>query len=238
MEETRTDGADARPSAERTTVALLGGAAALAALAALAGPAAWEFFSDGGNVERWVNSWGPFAPAAMAALVAAQIVVAVLPGEPVELAAGYLFGFAEGTAICLLGGALGTLAVLALTKSMGARVARAFFSEQQLGRLSWIRESRRFELLMLVVFLIPGTPKDALTYVAGLSSCRGWRILAIATVGKIPSIATSTLAAGFASEGQWAAAAATAALTLASVAVGAAVYRRMADGKRVDRPPD
>lgn len=121
---------------------------------------------------------------------------------------------------------------------MGARVARAFFSEQQLGRLSWIRESRRFELLMLVVFLIPGTPKDALTYVAGLSSCRWWRILAIATVGKMPSIATSTLAAGLASEGQWAAAAATAALALASVAVGAAVYRRMADGRRAERLPD
>lgn len=34
------------------------------------------------------------------------------------------------------------------------------------------------------------------------------------------------------------AAAATAALTLASVAVGAAVYRRMADGKRAERLPD
>lgn len=56
------------------------------------GPSLWSFFTDGDAVRAWVDAQGPLAPVAMGALVVAQIVVAVLPGEPVELAAGYLFG--------------------------------------------------------------------------------------------------------------------------------------------------
>ena len=160
----------------------------------------------------------------MAGLVTAQIVVAVLPGEPVELAAGYLFGFWEGTAICLAGGLVGTLVATALTRALGMRLVRAFFLAEQLEGVSWLRDSRRFELVMLVVFLIPGTPKDVLTYVAGLTTCPWWRIAAITTVGRVPSIVTSTLAAGFASSGNWVAAGVTLVATVALAGAGAAAY--------------
>lgn len=201
-------------------------AVALALLAALVafGPRLWAFFSDGRAVQEWVDAQGPLAPVAMAALVVAQIAIAVLPGEPVELAAGYLFGFWEGTAICLAGSLVGTIIVTTLVRVLGMRVARAFFSAEQLEGVSWLRDSRRFELVMLVVFLIPGTPKDVLTYVAGLTTCPWWRIAAIATIGRIPSIVTSTLAAGFASSGNWAAAGVTLAATVVLAGAGAAAY--------------
>lgn len=191
------------------------------------GPQLWAFFTDGAAVQTWVDAQGPLAPVAMGSLVVAQIVVAVLPGEPVELAAGYLFGFWEGTAICLLGGLVGTLAVTTLVRALGMRVVRALFSAEQIEGVAWLKDSRRFELLMLVVFLIPGTPKDVLTYAAGLTACPWWRIAAIATVGRIPSIVTSTLAAGFASQGNWAAAGITLAVTVALVGAGAGAYALM-----------
>ena len=75
-----------------------------------------------------------------------------------------------------------------------------------------------------LLFLIPGTPKDVLTYVAGLTTCPWWRIAAIATIGRIPSIVTSTLAAGFASSGNWAAAGVTLGATVVLAGVGAAAY--------------
>ena len=209
-------------------VAATGALATLAlALGVAYGPELWGFFADGDAVRAWADAQGPLAPVAMGALVVAQIVIAVLPGEPVELAAGYLFGFWEGTAVCLAGGLVGTLAVTALVRALGMRAVRAFFSAEQLEGVSWLRDSARFELLLLVVFLIPGTPKDVLTYVAGLTDCRWWRIAAIATVGRIPSVVTSTLAAGFASQGDWVAAGATLAATVALVGAGAAAYAAM-----------
>lgn len=220
--ETRPDGSGRR----RVRVALAATAVALAALAAgvTLGPGLWGFFSNGEAVRAWVDAQGALAPVAMGALVVAQIVVAVLPGEPVELAAGYLFGAWEGTVICLLGGLVGTLVVTALVRTLGMRVVRLFFSAEQVEGVSWLRDSARFELVMFLVFLIPGTPKDVLTYVAGLTPCRWWRVAAIATVGRIPSVVTSTLAAGFASQGNWAAAVATLVVTLALVGAGGGAY--------------
>lgn len=208
--------------------ACIGGAAlfALLIIAALAiwGPSLWRFFSNGEAVKAWVDAQGHWAPLAMAALVVAQIVIAVLPGEPVELAAGYLFGFWEGTAICLAGGLAGTLVVTALVRLLGMRIVRRLFSTKKLESISWLHDSQRFELLMFIVFLIPGTPKDVLTYAAGLTTCPWWRIAAITTVGRIPSIITSTLAAGFASSGNWTAAIVTVAVTLVLVAMGSSAY--------------
>ena len=212
-----------RPRAAAVIAASAGVLLALTALVAL-GPDLWAFFTNGAAVQAWVDAQGALAPAAMGALVVAQIVVAVLPGEPVELAAGYLFGFWEGTAICLLGGLVGTLLVMALVRTLGMRVVHLFFSAEQLEGVAWLRDSKRFELVMLLVFLVPGTPKDVLTYAAGLTDCPWWRVAAIATVGRIPSVVTSTLAAGFASQGAWGAAGVTVAVTLALVGAGGAVY--------------
>ena len=77
---------------------------------------------------------------------------------------------------------------------------------------------------MFAVFLIPGTPKDVLTYAAALTECPWWRIAAITTIGRVPSIVSSTLAAGFAADGNWALVAVTAGVTVALAVVGAAVY--------------
>lgn len=224
MAEGKCRGRGARGGRALAAAGCVAAAALLIAAAVAWGPGLWSFFTDGDAVRAWVDAQGPLAPVAMGALVVAQIVVAVLPGEPVELAAGYLFGFWEGTAVCLAGGLVGTLAVTALVRALGMRAVRALFSAEQLEGVSWLRDSARFELLMLVVFLIPGTPKDVLTYVAGLTDCRWWRIAAIATVGRIPSVVTSTLAAGFASQGDWVAAGATLAVTVALVGAGAAAY--------------
>lgn len=215
-----------RRTMPRWIAAVAAAAVALAVLAAAVafGPRLWAFFSDGKAVQTWVDAQGPLAPVAMAGLVVAQIAVAVLPGEPVELAAGYLFGFWEGTAVCLAGSLVGTIAVTALVRLLGMRIVRAFFSAEQLDGVAWMRDSRRFELVMLIVFLIPGTPKDVLTYAAGLTTCPWWRIAAIATVGRIPSIVTSTLAAGFASSGNWVAAGVTLVATVALAGAGAAAY--------------
>lgn len=197
---------------------------ALGAAAIAYGPELFAFFADGPRLQAWVDAQGAFAPVAMVALITVQIVVAVLPGEPLELGAGYAFGFWEGTALCLVAGLIGAIIVVALVRTLGMRAIELFFPREKIDSMKWLQDSARFELLMFLCFLIPGTPKDIMTYIAGLTKCPLWRIALIATVGRIPSIVSSTMAAGFAAEGNWMATAAVMALTVVFVIAGVGVY--------------
>ncbi|MDO4443398.1 MAG: VTT domain-containing protein [Slackia sp.] len=196
----------------------------IAAAALAYGPDLFAFFADGQRVQAWVDAQGAFAPVAMVALITFQIVVAVLPGEPLELGAGYAFGFWEGTALCLVAGLIGAIIVVALVRMLGMRVIELFFSREKIASMKWLQDSARFELVMFLCFLIPGTPKDIMTYIAGLTKCPLWRIVLIATVGRIPSIVSSTMAAGFAADGNWMATAVVVALTVVFVLAGVGMY--------------
>ncbi|RDB64396.1 hypothetical protein C1878_00610 [Gordonibacter sp. 28C] len=209
-------------------VGLVGITAVLAALCVRFGPELLAFVSDAARFRAWVDETGVLGRALFVAANTAQVVFAFLPGEPLELAAGYAFGFWEGTLWCLVASALGTAIVMLLVRAFGMRVVGLFFPPEKITSMRWLRDARRFELLLFLVFLIPGTPKDLLTYVAGLGSSPVWRIVALTTVGRIPSVVSSTLAAGALGDGNYVVAGVTVAVTLALVGVGVLAYRRLA----------
>ena len=153
-----------------------------------------------------------------------QVLLAFLPGEPVELAMGYAFGEVEGTVLCLVAAASGTLLIWGVVRRWGRDVIVRLFGEDDLRRFSWLSNERRVGWTMLVVFLIPGTPKDFLTYFAGLTSMRLGQVLLIATFGRLPSILTSTIAASAAGEGAWVEVAAVLGVALALALLGALVW--------------
>lgn len=209
-------------------VALVVLTAGIGALWVLYGPELLAFVSDAPRFRAWVDETGALARVAFVVANMAQVVLAFLPGEPLELAAGYAFGFWEGTLWCLVASALGTTLVMLLVRSLGMRIVSLFFPPEKLASVKWLRDSRRFELLLFVVFLIPGTPKDLLTYVAGLGTSPVWRIVALTSVGRIPSIVSSTLAAGTFGDGNYLATALIVALTLVLAALGVIAYRKLA----------
>ncbi|WP_418255963.1 TVP38/TMEM64 family protein [Gordonibacter urolithinfaciens] len=202
--------------------------AALAALCVRFGPELLAFVGDAPRFRAWVDDAGALGRILFVAANMAQVVLAFLPGEPLELGAGYAFGFWEGTLWCLVASALGTALVMVLVRTFGMRLVGLFFPPDKIASVRWLRDARRFELLLFLVFLVPGTPKDLLTYVAGLGTSPIWRIVALTTIGRIPSIVSSTLAAGALGDGNYAVAAVTVVLTLALVAAGLVAYRRLA----------
>lgn len=219
-------------------VGLLAFTAGFAALCVRLGPEALAFVADAPAFRAWVNDAGVMSRIAFVAANMAQVVFAFLPGEPLELAAGYAFGAVEGTLLCLVASALGTAVVMMLVRTFGVRMVALFFPPEKISSLRWLRDSRRFELMLFLVFLIPGTPKDLLTYVAGLGKSSVGRIVAITTVGRIPSIVSSTLAAGAFGDGNYAGAAIVAVLTLVLVGIGLIAYRALAAREQSTTPDE
>jgi uncharacterized membrane protein YdjX (TVP38/TMEM64 family) len=126
-------------------------------------------------------------------MAALQVVFAVIPGEPVELGAGYTFGTVEGTVLCLAGDAAGTAVVFLFTKLFGIQLVEALVGREKLKAMRFLKSSRNLNMLVFLLLFIPGTPKDVLTYIIGLTPMKLTTFLIIASFARIPSVLTSTI---------------------------------------------
>ncbi|WP_138269300.1 TVP38/TMEM64 family protein [Anaerofustis stercorihominis] len=132
----------------------------------------------------------------MILIVTLQIFIAFIPGEPIELAAGYMFGSLWGTIICLIGSFLGTIVVYYLVKTFGSKVINLMFKKEQIKKVEGLFEKKKNLMWIFILFLIPGTPKDVMTYLVSLTNIKLYRWLIVTTIGRIPSIITSTFITG------------------------------------------
>lgn len=152
-----------------------------------------QFVQEPEKFRSWVDEQGVMAPVAFLGMLILQIIVAIIPGEPLEIAAGYAFGAVEGTLLCLFGSFLGRMAVFLLVRKFGTKAVEVFFPLDQLNELSFLQNKRRLTLWVFFLFFLPGTPKDLLAYIVGLTNLplKSWLI--ISAIAPIPSIITSTI---------------------------------------------
>lgn len=136
----------------------------------------------------------------------AQVILAILPGEPIEILAGICYGPIWGTVFLMISIFLITCAIYFLVKKYGKKFIYEFFPEEKVAKLEnskLFKEEKKIEMVMVILFLIPGTPKDLLVYLGGLLPIKTTRFLAISTLLRFPSIISSTILGSNILEGQW-----------------------------------
>ena len=126
-------------------------------------------------------------------MVVLQILAAIIPGEPLEIAGGYAFGAIEGTILCLIGGMVGSLLVILLVRHFGIRLVHVFFPPEKLENIGFLNSSPKRTVLFLLIIMIPGTPKDLLCYFVGLTDMKLPVLMVICTLGRLPAIVSSTI---------------------------------------------
>ena len=132
-----------------------------------------------------------------------QIVVAVIPGQPMEIVSGMLYGTWGGMILCLVGIFLGTLMVFLIVRKVGTDFMQLFFSKEKIDEIKnskLFKNPAKFEMLM---FIIPLLPKDIFIYIGGISPVRPKRFLAIATLARIPGLFVTVYAGNKLSEGSF-----------------------------------
>ena len=133
-----------------------------------------------------------------------QIVVAIIPGQPMEILAGALYGTFGGMIVALIGIFLGTALIFFLVRQYGIKFIELFFKEEEIEKIrnsKFFKNPAKFELLMLIIFAIPMLPKDIFVYIGALSPVRPKRFMAIATFGRIPGLFLTVYAGNKLSEG-------------------------------------
>ena len=198
-----------------------------AAVAWLIGKPLLQFVSEPEKFRQWVDSHGLLGPLAFLGMMLLQVFVAVIPGEPLEIGAGYTFGAVEGTLLCILGAAIGSTLVFLFVRRFGVRAVEVFISREKIHSLRFLQNTRRVHLFLLVAFLLPGTPKDVLCYVAGLTTLKLGPFILISSICRLPSIVTSTIGGSALGSGQWGMAAIVFAATLVISAIGLWIYKRI-----------
>ncbi len=185
-------------------------------------------FQQPEQFRAWVDAHGFRGRLAFIGMDMLQVVFAFLPGEPMELGAGYAFSTWEGTALCLIGDAAGTAIIFLLVKRFGIRMVETFVSREKLLSVSFLKDSERLNLLVFILFLIPGTPKDVFTYVLGLTPMTLGKVLLLTSVGRIPSVLTSTITGNALGMQDYRSAVWVYAITGVVSVAGILVYRRFA----------
>lgn len=186
-----------------------------------------QFVQEPDRFRAWVDQQGPLAPIAFVGMLILQIVVAVIPGEPLEIAAGYAFGAWNGTLLCLLGAFVGRTVVFLLVRRFGTMAVEVFFPLEKLQELKILQNKRRLTFWVFFLFFLPGTPKDVLCYITGLTDLplKSW--LLISAIAPIPSIVTSTIGGDALGMGNYAFAVLVFLLTGVISGLGLLIYRRI-----------
>lgn len=141
----------------------------------------------------WVDERGFWGKVLFVGMVMLQVIVAFIPGEPFELAAGYAFGAVWGTVLVWIGLVLGSTVVFLFVRKIGVKAVEVFFPRERIDSLRFLKDEKKLNAAAFLLFFIPGTPKDLLTYAAGLTKIRPLPWVLITSFARLPSIVTSTV---------------------------------------------
>ena len=199
-------------------------------------PLVTEFRTSPETFRAYVKSHGPWGPVVMMGIMALQVIVAVIPGEPFELAAGFVFGWFSGAIWCLAGAAIASTLVFLAVRKWGVKLVELFFSREKILNFSFLQNEKKLELLVFVLFLIPGSPKDLLTYLVGLTNMKLHTFLLLSTLARVPSVIASTVTGSLAQKENYVAALILFAVTLVISLICVLYYRRISQQEKDEEP--
>ena len=186
-----------------------------------------RFLEKPEDFQSWIDGFGVWGRLVFLGITIFQVLFAIIPGEPLELGAGYAFGFLEGTVLCMIATTLGGVLVFLLVKKFGVRLVEIFFPIEKINSLWFLRTEKRRNWITFLVFFIPGTPKDLLCYFVGLTDMKLGTWILISATARIPSIVTSTVSGASLGDRQYLAAVVVLSVTAFISAGGILIYRKM-----------
>lgn len=122
-----------------------------------------------------------------------QIVISIIPGQWIQIGAGYFYGVVVAYGISVIGAILGSVITYYIAKKLGRDAMYLFFKEEQIENLIKMLNSKKAMIIIFLIYLIPGVPKDLCNYAAGLSSMKFKPFLLVSILGRTPGMMGSII---------------------------------------------
>lgn len=152
-----------------------------------------DFMKDPASLSLWIDEAGIWGPIIFVLLNMVQVLLAIIPGGPFEVAAGALFGPWLGTLMCDVAMTLGGMLTFFFVRKFGMQFIELFVKKEEIESVRFLHTNEKSTSLLFLFFLFPGTPKDLMCYVVGLTDIKWTSWLIINFVGRFPAILLSAL---------------------------------------------
>lgn len=157
--------------------------ASMVVVLAAAGVLVWLAGPDVDGIRAWVEGFGWWAPVAFV-LAYAVLVVALVPGAALTLAAGLVFGAVGGTLLTLMGAILGATAAFWLARAAGRRAVERLAAGPVARVDGWLGEHGLMAVITLR--LVPLVPFSLSNWAAGVTAIRPRHFVVGTMVGIVP----------------------------------------------------
>ncbi len=116
-----------------------------------------------------------------------QVVIAVLPAEPIQVIAGISFGFLRGSAICLAGVIVGNTVIYILYRIYGDKM-RDFFEKNVEFDFESAKNSPKIALIVFILYFLPAIPYGLICFFTASMNVKYPKYILLTGLGAIPSI--------------------------------------------------
>jgi uncharacterized membrane protein YdjX (TVP38/TMEM64 family) len=164
---------------------------------------AFHFFLDRQRLKDFLDSLGVFSYLGFIVLQVFQVVAAPIPGEATGFLGGFLYGIPHGIFLSTVGLTLGSWLAFKISKIFGRPLVEKVIKKETIDRYDYLLHSKGL-VLIFVLFLFPGFPKDYLSYILGLGHMSTRAFLIVSTLGRFIGTAMLTLGGSYIRNGQFA----------------------------------
>jgi uncharacterized membrane protein YdjX (TVP38/TMEM64 family) len=179
------------------------------------------------DLKAMLSSYGSTGIVIFILIQIVQVIIAFLPGDVTQLAGGYIYGAILGTLYSAIGIGLGSIIVFFTSRFLGYSLLNLFISKEQFEKFSFLINSPKAEMTMFIIFLIPGMPKDFLTYIAGVTPIKPMSFLVLTTIARFPALFISTYIGANLQQGNFRAVIITTVISCIVIAVGFLLKERI-----------
>ena len=145
----------------------------------------YALFGDREKSKAFISSFGIGAPIIFILFQILQVLFAPVPGEASGFIGGYIFGTFQGFLYSSIGLSVGSWINFSIGRLLGRHYVRKLIPGDKLERFDATLK-RQGSIVVFILFVFPGFPKDYLCYFLGLSTFPLKVFILLASIGRMP----------------------------------------------------
>ena len=145
----------------------------------------YHLLSDRDKVRDFIASFGLGAPLIFMGIQILQVIFAPVPGEATGFIGGYLFGVLQGFIYSSVALAIGSWINFSIGRFLGVRFVRKMIQVDKFEKFDSMLK-RQGIIVLFLLFVFPGFPKDYLCLFLGLSTLPLKVFILLVSVGRMP----------------------------------------------------